>query len=261
MSGPDEAKRRWREALADLRAYRENRRELWGDVDDITLALYVEDVCSDDERRAVELAMERKPAIRELVEFLRDMLSSVWTPQPAASLVPGVSIQPSRLVLRERLQVWLDNAGQMMASGVEFFLGPIEPPMTAATLPVRTRGSGSGSRHYGRESASEGASAAQEFRWQIPVDEKGYHLSLGFKCVASPERWHVRCEIFSRGDPGIAERTRLRVAQSSDSPVVQSTLARLAGKYVELASGEWEFAISVDDDVRVLPVTLGSPLA
>jgi len=38
---------------------------------------------------------------------------------------------------------------------------------------------------------------------------------------------------------------------------VQSTLARLAGKYVELASGEWGFAISLDDDIRVFAGDVG----
>jgi len=68
-----------------------------------------------------------------------------------------------------------------------------------------------------------------------------------------------RCEISSRLDPPTSERTRLEVAQPSDSPVMQSTLARLAGKYVELASGEWGSRYRSMTTSAFLPVTLGSP--
>lgn len=267
MSTSDQEKEHWRQTFDKLRAHREARTELWGDVDDITLASYVDEMCSDEERRAVEEAMETKPAVRELVDFLRDVMRPVWG-QPlasgAAALAPAtepvVAAGPRRSVLCDRLRVWLDNAGQLMADGAELLLGPPRPLPVPAYATVRTRGSSRPAmRSLGAETPAESESALDEYCWQIPVDELGYLLSVGFKRVAAPNRWRVRCDISSPGDPRIAERARFEIAQPNASPVRQSTLARLAGEYVEVASGKWEVTITVGDDVRVLPIELGSP--
>jgi hypothetical protein len=263
MSGSEQAMKRWRQTVDELRAYSAKRTELWGDVDDITLASYVDETCSEEERRAVEEAMEQKPAVRELVDFLRNAIRPVWVQQlageaatSAASQESDVAWEQHRSMLCERLRVWLDHAGQLMADGVELLLGPARP----LAVPIRTRGSSrSALRGLGPETPDDDASATTEYRWQIPVDELGYQLSVGFRRVASPEGWHVRCGISSPTDPRIAERARLQIAQPGASPVVQSTLAHLAGEYIEVASGEWEVTITVGDDIRVLPIQLGSP--
>ncbi len=267
MSTSDQEKERWRQTFDKLRAHREARTELWGDVDDITLASYVDEMCSDEECRAVEEAMNTKPAVRELVDFLRDVMRPVWG-QPlaigaealAAASEPGVAAGPRRSVLRERLRVWWDNAGQLMADGAELLLGPPRPRPVPAYAAVRTRGSSrSATRGRDAETPGESEPASEEYCWQIPVDELGYLLSMGFKRAASPERWRVRCDISSPGDPRIAERARFEIAQPNASPVRRSTLAQLAREYIEVPSGTWEVTITVGDDVRVLPIELGSP--
>lgn len=263
MSTSDKAMKRWRETFDELCACRVNRVEVWGDVDDITLASYIDNKCSKEERRAVEEAMEKKPAVRELVDFLRDMIGPVWVQQSAgeiaaftAPLQSDVPMGPHRSVLSERLRVWLDQAGQLMADGVELLLGPARP----LAAPVRTRGSvKSALQEFGAETPSDCESVTEEYCWQIPVEELGYQLSMGLRRLASPERWDVRCGISSDVDPRIAERARFQIAQPNAKPVVQSTLAELHKQDVEVPSGAWEVTITVGDDIRVLPLELGSP--
>lgn len=270
MSGLDQAMKRWQQVFDELRACRAERTERWGDVDDITLASYVDDTCSEEERSAVAEAMGEKSAVKELVDFLRTdvkVMRSVWGQSLASEAATSAALQESdvavgrrRSVLCEQLHVWLDNAGQLMADGVELLLGPARPFAVPASVPVRTRGSiRSDVRGLRGETPREGEATTEEYYWQIPVEELEYQLAMGFKCVAVPERWHMRCGIYSRVDPRIAERAHLAIAQPGALPIVESTLARLVGSHVELASGKWEVTITVGDDVRVLPVELGSP--
>lgn len=61
----------WARLVAELRAEDQRRREVWGDVDDETLALYLSGDCTPEEKQRVESAMAQFPAVREALELAR----------------------------------------------------------------------------------------------------------------------------------------------------------------------------------------------
>ena len=62
---------------ADLQAYRAEQQRLWGGIDEMTLARYESGVSPPEERARVEQALRDHPALRECVEFSRE-LSAEW---------------------------------------------------------------------------------------------------------------------------------------------------------------------------------------
>jgi Spherulation-specific family 4 len=68
----------WRARFAgDLQAYRAEQQWLWGGIDEMTLARYEAGVSPPEERARVEQALRDHPALRECLEFSRE-LSEEW---------------------------------------------------------------------------------------------------------------------------------------------------------------------------------------
>ena len=64
----------WRARLAaDLEAYRAEQERLWGGIDEMTLARYEAGVSPPEERGRVEQALRDHPALRECLEFSREL--------------------------------------------------------------------------------------------------------------------------------------------------------------------------------------------
>jgi serine/threonine protein kinase len=87
---------RWAQAAADLMAYREAQRARWGDVNEATLSRFVAGSATEEEREGILRAMLMHPELRECIETVRDVLSSVRMEEPAARSQPtGRASQPA----------------------------------------------------------------------------------------------------------------------------------------------------------------------
>jgi hypothetical protein len=108
-----------------LRAYREEQRRAWGDVDNTTLGRYLAGEISPDEREQVEQALEELPELRRLTDLVRDVLED-YEPATASppAVIPFVAPPPFREQKRSRR---LQYASLALAASVLLTFGVALP--------------------------------------------------------------------------------------------------------------------------------------
>src|SRR5262249_46977893 len=111
----------WAVLTAELRAYRDQQQQTWGDVDSALLGRYLAGEATSAEKSRVEAAFEAHPDLRALAELVRDVLgefeplTSVQQPKSAETrprLLPFTS-QPN---VRRQLLVRLRRNGALVAA-------------------------------------------------------------------------------------------------------------------------------------------------
>ena len=268
MANTDESMQRWNRLAAELQAYQAELDETWGDLDDATIAKYLAGNATPEEERLVEKEIRAKPAVRELVDVVRDVLSAV-PPPPAAASVAAAARCPAWIrkptnaspfewrvnpffVLEDSLHVWLDQAGELMARGLELLAADAgtQPATEWAAVPMN--------RQLDDSKDKLEVEASNERCWQINLDEAGYLLTLRMRPTAAEDIWEVGVEISSDADPDLADRAEFAISRPDDFPIVKEKIARYANRFVEIVSGNWELTILVDNDIRVLPLAVGS---
>src|SRR5260370_40681957 len=83
----------WDVLTAELRSYREQQKQTWGELDNALIGRYLAGEVTDDERRAVETALKDHPELRKLTDLVLDVLnefqpSSLETPPSLPRLLP-----------------------------------------------------------------------------------------------------------------------------------------------------------------------------
>lgn len=259
MANTDESMRRWNQLAAELQAYQANLDEAWGDLDDVTIAKYLSGTASREEIDAVKKGIQEKPAIRELIDVVSEVFAAVdqpeWKPQPATASQFKWRTEPF-VVLGETLQVWLDRAGQLMARGLESLAAEAgyQPAPEVAGVPMGRKLDGT----LGSESDATTKPSPKERCWRIQVEEAGYLLTVRIRPATREDAWELRVEVTSDADPDIAGRAEFAISRPDDSPIVKEEIAAYADKFIEIGCGKWELTIQVDDDIRVLPLEIGS---
>jgi len=76
----------WDVLAAELRAYRNQQQQTWGDLDSALIGRYLAGEASSAERERVEASFEQHPDLRVLTELVRDVLNEF---EPAASPIPA----------------------------------------------------------------------------------------------------------------------------------------------------------------------------
>jgi len=240
----------WQEIASALQKYRDDYREFWGEIDDLAITKYISGVCEVEEEQAVEQAMRSKPAVRDLVEAVRDALRPVWVAPEEAAAVNEVERPEVRSVLRESLRAWLDEEGRLLASGCALLVSGLTGRAFGMAMNVHGVPAAGG--------LPSADSLREQCTWQIPVDERGYHLTVTARPAADAGLWEVTCAIASETDRQIVERARFSLAQPGELPVVEASFGRYAGKSIEITTGTWEFSVMVADDVRVVRLEVGT---
>lgn len=232
MTTPESELQRWEKIAGELRAYRKALRETWGDVSDVVLANYVAGAATPEETLAVEMAMKERPAVRELVEVVRESLMPVWVTRPAKS---GAVSTERKIVmlLREALRLSVDDARRAIAQGVEYLIRPAQAPAVDMAL----------------------GSSTDEVCWLIPAENSGVELSIRAKATAEPGKWLLGCELL--GDPAVAKEAWFSLSKPNGLPLVDAELAKFKGRFVELAAGPWELTVTLNDVVCVVPIIVG----
>jgi hypothetical protein len=69
------ADREWQRVAADLIAYRDAQKQLWGGLDDGLIARYLAGDCTPPERQRVEETMSSHPEVRACVDLVREVLA------------------------------------------------------------------------------------------------------------------------------------------------------------------------------------------
>ncbi len=75
MTPPEAPQERWDRLKVELRAYNAAEAAIWGDIDDGMVARYIVDECNPDEKRQVEEAAAKFPAVREAIEVVRSVMA------------------------------------------------------------------------------------------------------------------------------------------------------------------------------------------
>src|SRR5687767_1969651 len=88
-SDPEE---RWNRVAAELRAHRQDQREAWGGLDDMTLARYIAGACSEDEARRVAETIA-KPSVREALAIAREVFAEPVLVPPGGAWKPSAGWQ------------------------------------------------------------------------------------------------------------------------------------------------------------------------
>ena len=65
---------KWEGVAAQLKAYRDQQRATWGDIDDATIGKYLAGQASPEEIAEVKAAAAQYPAVREAIELVREVL-------------------------------------------------------------------------------------------------------------------------------------------------------------------------------------------
>ena len=261
MNSTNEPNRAWQKVVAELDAYARQQLGDWGGLEDVVLAAYLAGTCSEQERKAVDQAIREQPVVKELIEKMRKLLQPAWiVPEAEKAPVLGPK-RPGAKVLRECLRSWLDDAGRLTASGLEMLMGESGPAGASSGAPMGGDVALSGS---GAEVSPEWAPqvpespSARECYWKIPVDEAGYNLTIRTKPAPKKGYWLLYCDIASESEPEIAARVRFSLSQPDDLPLIQSRMAEFLGKPIPIGVGQWELAIKAGDDVRVVPLEVGT---
>src|SRR5689334_23352790 len=72
----------WERVADELRAYREEQRRAWGDMDSTTLGRYLAGEVDANERQRIESALEELPELRKLTDVVRGVLEDFEPVQP-----------------------------------------------------------------------------------------------------------------------------------------------------------------------------------
>jgi len=86
----------WNAVAAELRAYREQQKQTWGDLDHALIGRYLAGEVNDEERSRVEAALEHHPELRVLTEVVSGVLADC---EPAAVPAPAPVERPRILSL------------------------------------------------------------------------------------------------------------------------------------------------------------------
>ncbi|KKL09087.1 hypothetical protein LCGC14_2569390, partial [marine sediment metagenome] len=128
MNSTHDHMKRWERIAEKLRAYRDEQQEVWGNMDDLTITRYLCDTCKDEEEeRSVQQIMDEKPAVRELVEAVKAVLQPVWVSAAAAAAPPADWRHAPGKLLKNPLEAWIDQTGQLMARGLDLLMAGPEP--------------------------------------------------------------------------------------------------------------------------------------
>lgn len=222
------AKSNWDRIAAEMRAYRDDQRQLrWG-VDDIVLAFYLANLCTPEERLRVEQALA---ADHELAEAL-DLMRSAFAQQQTWTIREAVG------TLGQRLQVWLDRAGHCIAAGLET-LRQAPAALSAASL--------------------SDADAADRPTWKIPVSDVNYEITVRIAPPSSvtDREWLLWFQL-SGSNPALGEAS-IKLARPNAFPTVMGKAQDFQAKWLRLEEGDWLFTLQVERDVRAIPVVLGLP--
>ncbi len=255
MTRPDDLMKRWEEIEAQLRAYRDQQRELWGDTDDMLLTRYLSGTCTEDEARSVEVAMDQKPAVRELVEGVQELLQPAWVAALATTPVTPGRIAKQAMALRTSLQIWRDRAGRLLSRGLELLMVEPEslPALGFAGVPL-------GEHEDLPLEGQQGTKATPQQKgccWRIPVGDAGYTLSVCASPAVAEGRWNLAVAITSDTAAPVSEQARFSIARPDDIPVIETTVSKYTGKSIEIAGGMWNLTITVGGDIRVVALELG----
>lgn len=232
----------WERILIELRAYRDNQREIWGDVDDIAFAKYLSGRCTADEREAVERAMATYPAVRQLVDIVRRALEA-----PGADTVPTAApslwrIKGQTAELAERLVAWIDETGRLFASGLEHWFAT--PQLALA-------------RCMGSDAE---ANESPEAMWDIPLQED-MHCRLAFSVRPTGKRdeWFLSCKLVSQDGNSPPPQSRLEISRESGEVELSGWLDDYLREPIRLPSGEWCISIEIQDHTQRVHFAIGVP--
>src|SRR5262245_7776260 len=121
----------WAVLTAELRAYRDQQQQTWGDVDSALIGRYLAGEATAAEKSRVEAAFEAHPDLRTLADLVRDVLcefepssrTSVQKPEPetpSPRLLPFTSQPKVRRPFLNRLR---RNGALVAAACLLFVLG------------------------------------------------------------------------------------------------------------------------------------------
>src|SRR5438876_28239 len=89
----------WDVLTAELRAYRDQQRQTWGDVDSALMGRYLAGEATAEERSRVEASFDHHPDLRVLADLVRDVLGeSQSVPFRTSVQYPEPKSTPSRLL-------------------------------------------------------------------------------------------------------------------------------------------------------------------
>lgn len=226
---------RWNELASLLREYRDGLQEEWGDLDDLQVATYVSGAGTREQRAAIEQLMREKPSVRRLVWGVQQVTQPVW--QEAPSEAVASPMQRGAQVLRDRIAVWMGEAGDMLASGMEML-----QPLPELRLEPDLDGS---------------ESSATERRWEVPIDQWRCILELRVRPGSRPDCWQVACNILGPAARQVLTESTLVLSQPNDLPLIKARMSNVSGKYTELDAGYWTLSLQRGEDSRVVPLDLG----
>lgn len=70
----------WEAVAAELRKYKDAQKEKWGDVDPVVAGRYLAGEANEQERMAVEEAMEKYPAFGQIMALVKSVMDATQEP-------------------------------------------------------------------------------------------------------------------------------------------------------------------------------------
>src|SRR5262249_6227795 len=109
MAPERSASAQWDALTAELRAYREQQKQTWGELDNALIGRYLAGEVSAEERQAVEAALQEHPELRKLTDLVLDVLNefepvSSEAPAPPPRLLPFTDSRKARRPFLSRLR-------------------------------------------------------------------------------------------------------------------------------------------------------------
>jgi hypothetical protein len=128
----------WDVLTAELRSYREQQKQTWGELDNALIGRYLAGEVTDDERRTVETALKHHPELQKLTDIVLDVLnefqpSSSETPASPPRLLSFTDGRQARRPFRSRLRergALVAAACVLLALGVTLLKVPGTDPVT-----------------------------------------------------------------------------------------------------------------------------------
>ena len=231
----------WDTIRAELRAYQEQQKKTWGDINDIAVAKYLSGLCTADEQHAVEKAAATYPAIRELVDQVRQALTAagIETAQVTAPMLWRVAGHAAELM--GRLATWVDESGRLLAAGLESWIATPQPAF---------------GRCMGREAVP---GEPPEAAWEIPLpDEVPGRLTLAVRPAEKPGDWFVSCKLLSQ-DGGALPSARLEITTESGKVELAGWLDNDLNEPIRLRAGEWHITIEIQGHTQHIHMAMGVP--
>ena len=232
----------WEKILVELRAYRDNERKTWGETDDIAIARYLSGRCTADERQAVENAMASYPAVRQLVDFVRQALAV-----PRAEVTPAAAPIVWRAAglsaeLAERLVAWMDETGRLLATGLEHWFATPQLALGQCMGPGAVAGE------------------APEAAWHIPLPEDVHcRLTISIRPTGKQDEWSLSCKLLSRDGGSPPPQSRLEMSRESGELELSGWLDDYLNEPIRLLTGEWCIAIEIRGHTQRIHIAIGVP--